>query len=97
MAKDKDAELGDKLWKALESDRTVMLGLAGVEEGHSQPMTAQLTDADPSGAIWFFSAKDVDLVKALGAAAGPSRILRRKDTISSPRSTASSRPSTIAR
>jgi general stress protein 26 len=66
MAKDKDAELGDKLWKALESDRTVMLGLAGVEEGHSQPMTAQLTDADPSGAIWFFSAKDVDLVKALG-------------------------------
>ena len=66
MAKDKDAELGEKLWKALESDRTVMLGLAGVEEGHSQPMTALLDEADRSGAIWFFSAKDVDLVKALG-------------------------------
>ena len=33
--------LESKLWKAIKDDRTVMLALAGVEEGHSQPMTAQ--------------------------------------------------------
>jgi general stress protein 26 len=65
MTQHKDAELREKLWKALESDRTVMLGLAGVDEGHSQPMTAQLSD-DGSGAIWFFTARDVDLVRTLG-------------------------------
>jgi general stress protein 26 len=58
--------LESKLWKALKSDRTVMLGLAGVEEGHSQPMTAQtLHDEDERGPIWFFTSKDNDLVKSL--------------------------------
>ena len=60
------ANIAEKFWKALRSDRTVMLGLVGVEEGHTQPMTA-LTDGDEdSGPIWIFSARDVDLVKALG-------------------------------
>jgi len=59
-------KLESKLWKALKDDRTVMLGLAGVEEGHSQPMTAQtLHDEDERGPIWFFTSKDTDLVKAL--------------------------------
>lgn len=59
-------KLESKLWKALKDDRTVMLGLAGVEEGHSQPMTAQmLHDEDERGPIYFFSSKDTDLVKAL--------------------------------
>ena len=31
-----------KFWKALKSDRTMMLGLDGVEDGHARPMTAQL-------------------------------------------------------
>src|SRR5688500_1743178 len=58
--------LETKFWKALKDDRTVMLGLAGVEEGHSQPMTAQiLHDEDERGPIWFFTSKDNDLVKAL--------------------------------
>ncbi len=58
--------LETKMWKAIKSDRTVMLGLAGVEEGHSQPMTAQiLHDEDERGPIWFFTSKDNDLVKAL--------------------------------
>ena len=61
-----EAELTTKLWKALKSDMTVMLGLAGVEEGHSQPMTAQLDDDEAGGPIWFFTATDTDLVKALG-------------------------------
>jgi general stress protein 26 len=61
-----ERELADKLWKALKSDRTLMLGLAGVDEGHSQPMTALLADDRPHGPIWFFTASDTDLVKALG-------------------------------
>jgi general stress protein 26 len=60
-----EAEIEEKFWDALKSDRTVMLGLAGVEEGHSQPMTAQLEDDHPEGPIWFFTAKDTDLVKAV--------------------------------
>ncbi len=59
-------KLESKLWKALKDDRTVMLGLAGIEEGHSQPMTAQvLHDEDERGPIWFFTSSDSDLVKAL--------------------------------
>jgi general stress protein 26 len=59
-------KLESKLWKAIKDDRTVMLGLAGVEDGHSQPMTAQiLHDEDERGPIWFFTSKDSDLVKAL--------------------------------
>jgi len=59
-------EIEEKFWKALKSDMTVMLGLVGVEEGHAQPMTAQF-DGDDRRAIWFFTAKDSDLVQALGA------------------------------
>jgi general stress protein 26 len=59
-------KLESALWKALKSDRTVMLGLSGVEEGHSQPMTAQmLHDEDARGPIWFFTSRDSDLVKSL--------------------------------
>jgi general stress protein 26 len=59
-------KLESKLWKSLKDDRTVMLGLAGIEEGHSQPMTAQtLHDEDERGPIWFFTSSDSDLVKAL--------------------------------
>ena len=60
----RERELEEKLWTALKSDRTLMLGLTGVDEGHGQPMTAQLSDGD-GGPIWFFSSKDVDLVKAV--------------------------------
>jgi hypothetical protein len=35
-------KLESRLWKSLKDYRTVMLGLAGVEEGHSQPMSAQI-------------------------------------------------------
>jgi general stress protein 26 len=61
-----EAQLTTKLWKALKSDMTVMLGLSGVDEGHSQPMTAQLDDeSERGGPIWFFTAKDTDLVGAM--------------------------------
>jgi general stress protein 26 len=65
-----EAEIESKFWKALKSDMTLMLGLNGVEEGHSQPMTAQVDEEGPnaprSGPIWFFTSKDTDLVKAMG-------------------------------
>lgn len=60
-------EIEDKFWKALKSDMTVMLGLTGVEEGHAQPMTAQFDGEAGRGPIYFFTAKDTDLVEALGA------------------------------
>ncbi len=63
----KDREIEEKFWKALKSDRTMMLGLAG--EDHARPMTAQLDGDDESGPIWIFSSKDTELVKALGGGA----------------------------
>jgi general stress protein 26 len=55
--------LETKLWKALGSDRTLMLGLDGVEDGHARPMTAQFEN--DRGPIWFFTSKDNTLVHAL--------------------------------
>ncbi|HJV41791.1 pyridoxamine 5'-phosphate oxidase family protein [Caulobacter sp.] len=58
------ADLAEKFWKALKSDRTVMLGLTDDENGRPQPMTA-VFEGDHSGPIWIFSAVDVDLVRAV--------------------------------
>ena len=58
------AELEAKFWKALKSDMTIMLGLEGSEDATLRPMTAQL-DGDKGGPVWFFTAKDTELVKAL--------------------------------
>jgi general stress protein 26 len=57
------AELTDKFWKALHADRTIMIGLAGVDDGHMRPMTA-VTEGE-SGPIWLFTAKDASLVTQL--------------------------------
>lgn len=56
-------ELERKFWKALKSDRTLMLGVDGVEDGHARPMTAQC-EGD-SGPIWFFTTTDNVLVQKL--------------------------------
>ena len=56
-------ELEHKFWAALKSDRTMMLGLDGVEDGHARPMTAQV-EGD-KGPIWFFTARDHALVQKL--------------------------------
>jgi general stress protein 26 len=55
------AELKSKFWSSLKSDMTVMLGLAGVDDAHLRPMTAQV-EGD-KGPIWFFASKDAELVK----------------------------------
>ena len=55
-----------RFWKALKSDMTAMLGFVGAEDGHAQPMTAQFGDREGRGPIWFFTARDNDLVQAMG-------------------------------
>ena len=57
-------ELEAKLWKALKSDRTVMLGVDGAEAGHTRPMTAIIEDA--GGPLWFFAGKPNALVDHAG-------------------------------
>jgi len=52
--------LQDAFWKALDSDRTVMLGADGV---YPRPMTAIAEDA--RGPIWFFTSIDTDIGQRL--------------------------------
>ena len=56
-------EIEPRFWKALASDRTMMLGIDGVEDGHARPMTAQF-EGD-GGPIWFFTARDNGIVQSL--------------------------------
>lgn len=56
-------ELETKFWKALKSDRTVMLGVDGVEDRHARPMTA-LVEGE-KGPLWMFTARDTELVRNL--------------------------------
>lgn len=56
-------EMKAQFWKAVKSDRTMMLGLVGVDEAHTRPMTG-LLDGD-EGPIWFFTSTDSQLVHAL--------------------------------
>jgi general stress protein 26 len=67
-----DAEIRTKFWKALQSDRTIFLGLAEGEDGHARPMTAQLEDDgwdgdDYRGPIWFFTSNDNTLAQTIGS------------------------------
>lgn len=56
-------EFETKFWKALESDRIMMLGVDGVEDGFARPMAAQI-DGHHSP-IWFFTSSDNHLMDAL--------------------------------
>src|ERR1700744_2646944 len=58
-------ELEAKFWTALRSEMTMMLGLQGVADGHTRPMTAQLDGDGNRGPIWFFGSTDAELVKSL--------------------------------
>lgn len=61
-------ELKQKFLDALESERTMMLGLSAVDEGHTRPMTGQIEGG--RSPIWFFTATDNELVRALGSGTG---------------------------
>ena len=55
-----ETEIEVKFWKTLKSDKTLMLGLDGISDGHARPMTAQFeNDWSP---IWFFASTDNELV-----------------------------------
>ncbi len=63
------AELEHKFWKHLNSDKTLMLGLAGREDGHTRPMTAITEDGADHGPLWFFTSNDSEIVKLGGGRA----------------------------
>lgn len=56
-------ELEARFWDALTSDRTMMLGLDGVEDGHARPMTAIVENE--RSPIWFFTAMDTAIIRHL--------------------------------
>lgn len=56
-------ELESRFWNALSRDRTMMLGLHAVAEGHTRPMTAMLDEGRRS--MWFFTVKDNAMVNEL--------------------------------
>lgn len=58
-------ELETAFWNALKSDRTMMLGLDGVEDGHARPMSAMFEN--DHGPIWFFGGRDNSLFQHIGS------------------------------
>ena len=58
-----EIHLRKKFWKELHDDRTVMLGLHGVDDDRTRPMTAQVdlrggAKAEDGGPIYFFASKN---------------------------------------
>jgi general stress protein 26 len=62
-----DREIEEKFWKELDGSPFMMLGIEGERDGATQPMTANFDDEDrDAGRLWFFTANDHDLARALG-------------------------------
>ncbi len=74
-------EIQEKFWESLKSDMTMMLGLVGVEESHTRPMTAQLDGQH--GPIWFFTSTEALLSKISEMGPALSQLLHLRATISS--------------
>ncbi len=58
-----ETRLKTLFWKELQADRTLMLGLEGVEDDRTRPMTAQVdvpegAGKEDGGPIYFFASKD---------------------------------------
>lgn len=67
----RDQELKQLFWKELAASPFVMLGLQGVEDSRTRPMTAQVdaaegADKEDGGTIYFFGAKSESLVQDAG-------------------------------
>lgn len=58
-----DKQIEARFWKALRSDRIMMLGVDGVEDGFARPMAVQI-DEDRSP-LWFFASTDNHIVDAV--------------------------------
>ena len=62
-----DREIEEKFWDALKHSPFLMLGIEGPRDGATQPMTANFQDQDREvGVLWIFTAKDHDLIRAMG-------------------------------
>ena len=66
-----EIELKKLFWKELQGSPFVMLGLQGVEDSRTRPMTAQVDvpedgDKDDGGRLYFFGSKTETLVTAMG-------------------------------
>ena len=62
-----EREIEEQFWGALEDSPFLMLGLDQARGSAMQPMTARFEDQDRErGCVWFFTAKDHDLTRALG-------------------------------
>ena len=61
------ADLEKKLWDGLGSSSPfVMLGLQGVEDSRTRPMSVQIDEQDGKKTIYFFADKRENLVEAIG-------------------------------
>ena len=61
------AAVQTRLWDEIEKHQIGMLGVAGAEPRHFQPMTAFLDRADDS--LWFFAWADTELAEAAAGGA----------------------------
>ncbi|MDQ3077723.1 MAG: pyridoxamine 5'-phosphate oxidase family protein [Pseudomonadota bacterium] len=66
-----EVELKKLFWEELSGSPFMMLGLEGVEDSRTRPMTAQVDvpedgDKEDGGPIYFFASKSENLVQALG-------------------------------
>ena len=67
-----EVRLEKKFWKELDGSPFVMLGLQGVDNSRTRPMTAQVdrgekAGKDEAGTIYFFASKSEDLARDMGA------------------------------
>lgn len=58
-----DQEIKELFWKELKASPFLMLGIDGERGAATQPMTAQIDEEESP--LWFFTANDHDLVRAL--------------------------------
>jgi general stress protein 26 len=66
---EREDRLRDAFWEALDDSPFMMLGLQGVEDSRTRPMTAQVDtdgDEDDGGQLYFFAAKSESLGQAVG-------------------------------
>lgn len=70
---DNDSRLTKAFWKAINDSPFMMLGLEGVEDDHTRPMSAQIDgpedgDKDDGGQIYFFASKSDGVGKSVTSA-----------------------------
>ena len=58
-----DAKIEARFWKSLVSERVMMLGVDGVEDGFARPMVVQIDEE--RSPLWFFTSSENHIVQAL--------------------------------